>query len=210
MLTVENIHVSNIKGALRGMRNPMNSWEKADSIFGPDGETLVQFGKGDKALATQLTLAGPPHRKFLRQIFFCADIIAPDYWWKEMDTYKVSTVANSTSTMHKLTSRSLTLDDFSIDEPEGDDALTIDKLNYLIDQYKIFNKTDPARAKKIWRKLIQKLPMSYNYRRTWSGDYETLRNIEFYRKGHKLIEWEQFRVIFPTLPLGELITIENI
>lgn len=220
MLKVENIEVSNIEGSLRGMRNPMASWDKADSYWGCSEfesdlmcspcnrcKDLYQFtlGKNDKKLAQQLILAGSDHRKFMRQIFFCGDITAPDYWWKEMDTYKVATVANSTSTMHKLTSRELTVDDFSFDDPvEQFELDTIYQLNYWI---KIYQET---KDKKLWRRIIQNLPMSFNYTRTWTATYETLRNIYFARRNHKLSEWHTFCDMILNLPLGkELITLEK-
>jgi hypothetical protein len=200
VLKVENIEVLNIKGALRGMRNPMASWDKADSLY--PGKDIV-LGDNDKQLAQKLVKSGSDHRKFIRQIFFCADITAPDYWWKEMDTYKVSTVANSTSTMHKLTSRELTIEDFSFDEPVDQWELdTIYELNVWIKKYQ------ETKDKQLWRRIIQNLPMSFNYTRTWSGDYETLRNIYAARRNHKLSEWHTFCDMIESLPLAsELITI---
>ena len=221
MLKVENIEVSNIQGALRGMRNPMASWDKADSYWGCGEFTteddmcpacvkckdLYQYilGENDKQLAQKLVLAGSDHRKFMRQIFFCGDITAPDYWWKEMDTYKVATVSNSTSTMHKLTSRELTVDDFSFDEPvEQFEFDTIYEINRWIREYQ------KTQNKKLWRRIIQNLPMSFNYTRTWTADYETLRNIYFARRNHKLDEWHTFCDVISTLPLAqELIILEK-
>jgi hypothetical protein len=219
MLKVENIEVSNIKGALRGMRNPMASWDKADSDFSIKIthdesknyfiETNLYLGDNDKQLAQKLILSGSDHRKFMRQIFFCGDITAPDYWWKEMDTYKIATVANSTSTMHKLTSKELTFEDFSFDEITDYEENTINDLNILIDVYKHLSDDDNSK-KKVWRKLIQRLPMSFNYTRTWTASYETLRNIYFARRNHKLSEWHTFCDMIKGLPLGkELITLEK-
>jgi hypothetical protein len=200
MLKVENIKVSNIKNALHGMRNPMASWNKADSIYNEEGE-LITLGENDRQLAIKLVKSGSDHRKFIRQIFFCADITAPDYWWKEMDTYKVATVANSTSTMHKLTSRELIIDDFSFDEPTQFELDTIYELNSWIKRYQ------QTQDKKLWRRIIQNLPMSFNYTRTWSADYETLRNLRPARRNHKLNEWHIFCDVIENLPLSELITI---
>ena len=212
LLKVENIEVSNIKGALRGMRNPMASWDKADSIY-DDNDTgmFLRLGNNDKQLAQKLILAGSDHRKFMRQIFFCGDITAPDYWFKELSTYKVATVENSTSTMHKLTSKSLTIDDFSWDNFGIYQLNTLEHLNNLIKIYKQLNKINSTDvAKQIWRELIQDLPMSFNYTRTWTADYETLRNIYFARRNHKLSEWHTFCEMIESLPLAkELIMIEK-
>lgn len=209
MLKVENIEVSNIRGALRGMRNPMASWNKTDSIFDRNGN-LVTLGENDKQLAQKLVLAGSDHRKFMRQIFFCADITGPDYWWKEMDTYKVATVANSTSTMHKLTSKPLNYKDFSWDIPTIARTELLNNLNERIKFYNQINKEDKLAAKAIWRSIIQDLPMSFNYTRTWTTSYETLRNTYFARRNHKLDEWHTFCDMIVSLPLGpELITLEK-
>lgn len=205
MLNMVNQEVLNVKAALRGMRNPLASWDKADSVFDDHGH-LTELGHNDRALAKKLIVAGTDHRKFIRQIFFSADIIAPDYWWKEMDTYKVATVANSTSTMHKLTSRHVTLDDFSFDEPDFDDDQWIKRLNGIIDQYKAARTAgDLQRAQACFRKLIQKLPMSFNYTRTWTANFETLRNIYFARRNHKLKEWHIFCDYLEQLELAEFI-----
>jgi hypothetical protein len=209
LLKVENIKVSNIKGALHGMRNAMASWDNADSIFSDIDESLIELGNNDKQLAQKLVKSGSDHRKFIRQIFFCADITAPDYWWKEMDTYKVATVANSTSTMHKLTSRHLVIDDFSYDHIGQIEYQLLNYLNGLIDDYKnAIAIGDKEQSYMIWRKLIQSLPMSFNYTRTWSADYETLRSIHPARRHHKLNEWHTFCDMSESLPLAkELITI---
>lgn len=205
MLKMVNQEVLNVKAALRGMRNPMASWERGDSIFDEYGH-LLKLGPNDRTLAKKLIMAGSDHRKFMRQIFFSADIIAPDYWWKEMDTYKVATVANSTSTMHKLTSRHLTLEDFSFDTPDSEDVQWIERLNGIIDQYKAARGADDLQtAQGYFRKLIQKLPMAFNYTRTWTANFETLRNIYFSRRNHKLKEWHVFCDYLERLDLAELI-----
>jgi hypothetical protein len=206
LIKIENVEVFNIKGALRGMRNPMSSWSKSDSEFDNSCE-IIKMGDNDKKLAMNLVLAGRDHGKFMRQIFVSMDIIAPDYWWKEMDTYKVGTVANSTSTMHKLTSRLLTVEDFSWDETTSFRNTIIEHLNSMILQYKIYlNENEKLKAKQIWREIIQDLPMSYNYRRTWTGNYENLRNMYHSRKDHKLVEWQDFCEHIKFMPLSELIT----
>ncbi len=208
MLKTQNIEVFNFRGALRGMRNPMYSWHLSDSVFDETSGTLINFGPNDKQLALKLVAAGSDHAKFLRQIFICMDIIAPDYWWKEMDTYKVSTVSNSTSTMHKLTARPLTSEDFSWDNTTEFRTKLLEYLNELISQYRdLLRQNQSEQAKLVWRQLIQDLPMSYNYTRTWTGNYANLRNIYHARKNHKLSEWHSFCGVIESLPCSELITV---
>jgi len=209
MIKLDNIKVFNIEGALRGMRNPLESWDKSDSKwihfndFGYNNE--FKIGENDLELALKLIKAGSEHAKFTRQIFVSIDITAPIYWWKEADTYKVATVANSTSTMHKLGSRYLSHSDFSWDKitPHRDNELA--HLNKLIVKWQDSNKKD----KEIWREIIQDLPSSYNQMRTWTGNYQTLRNIYFQRRNHKLNEWRGFCELIEILPYSELITIEK-
>lgn len=209
MLHTENIEVFNFKGAFRGMRNPMASWHRSDTVFDSASGALVTLGENDRKLALTLVASGSDHRKFIRQILVSMDIIAPDYWWKEMDTYKVGTVANSTSTMHKLTSKPLTMEDFSWDQPTPYRQQLLVHLNELIDSYKKLTQNDETeRAKKIWRELIQDLPMSFHYTRTWTSNYESLRHIYHARKSHKLSEWHDFCRALETLPFSELITIQ--
>ena len=201
--------VYNFEGAFRGMRAPMNSWDKSDSIFTND-KTII--GETDLRLAQKLIQAGAEHAKFMRQIFVSVDITAPIYWWKEMDTYKVSTVSNSTSTMHKLSSKPITINDFSFDNLDlvmtaGKDwELTLNE--YLT--YQIIPTCERLRQnfiktkdKRYWLALIQLLPESYNQTRTWTANYAILRNIYFQRKNHKLQEWHQFCDWIKTLPCGE-------
>jgi hypothetical protein len=208
MLKIANAESYNFSGALRGMRNPKASWRLSDSVF--DKGVLVTIGENDRKLALTLVGAGSDHGKFLRQIFVCMDITAPDYWWKEMDTYKVGTVANSTSTMHKLTSRPLTPDDFSWDELTPFKTGLLEHLNRLIAAYKrLSQEQDSVRAQKVWRELIQDLPMSFHYTRTWTGDYENLRNIYHARKNHKLSEWHTFCAEVEKLTFSELITLSR-
>lgn len=207
MIKFENTEVMNIEGAIRGMRNPLNSWEKSDSIFRygncnndcPDCERCTvlkgmcfKLGENDLDLARRLIKAGSDHRKFLRQIFVSVDITAPLYWWKEFDTYKVATVANSCSTMHKIHAKPIELSDFSIDdfyiEDEGLDLSDYFK-NVVADCESLRRKYLETKDKKYWRGLIQLLPESYNQKRTVTLNYETLRNIYGSRHNHKLDEW---------------------
>lgn len=234
MIKVENINVYNIDNAIKGMRNPLQSWNKSDSKFidciadedfdcnscpyldvddmctSPEYSPYLTFiiGPKDMELAMKLIKAGPEHRKFLRQIFVSMDITAPLYWWKEMDTYKIGTTANSTSTMHTLHKRLLTVDDFSFDEVTETEVELINKLNKLIEMVQVY-KDNPEAKEKYWRKLIQLLPSSFNQMRTWTANYEVLRNIYYQRKNHKLQEWREFcRILATKLPYAQFITEE--
>lgn len=200
MLKVDNISVYNFDNAIRGMRNPLNSWNKSDSFYDIDGN--FRIGEEDLDLAIRLIKGGSEHAKFMRQILISMDITAPLYLWKEYDTYKISTAANSTSTMHKIHSRYLTHEDFSYDKitPFRDNVLI--HLNKLIKKYKESDYKD----KEIWRELIQDLPSSFNQMRTWTGSYQNLRNMYFQRKGHKLSEWKEFLDVVEMLPYSILIT----
>lgn len=243
MIKIENTSVFGWEPAIRGMRNPMNSWEKSDSLFlSLDGgyytingecgklpadaeiefEEDVYIGPNDYALMMKLRDAGSDHRKFMRMIVVYMDITAPLYWWKEFDTYKVGTVANSCSTMHKIAAKEFTLDDFSRDHLyEGNefkemyfsanvcskgltatDALKIiiDALNHYREQYLV------TKDKSDWWQMIQLLPSSYNQKRTVMLNYEVLANIYAARKDHKLDEWREFCNMCHTLPISELIT----
>ena len=198
MITFEQTEVYGIRHAIRGMRNPMNSWDKSDSYEDIIYNTF-KLGENDKGLAMKLSKAGTDHRKFLRMITVYADITAPLYWWKEFDTYKVGTVANSCSTMHKLTSKRLTLDDFSIDNNEqGYYVDTLYDLNALIDNYK---KTNDI---KYFRMLVGLLPSSFNQKRTVMLNYEVLANIYKSRQGHKLKEWHEFIEWIEGLPYTDI------
>lgn len=183
MIEFENTKVMNFDGAIRGMRNPLNSWDKSDSRWN-NGRRTYNIGSNDLDLAKRLIKAGSDHRKFLRQIFVSVDITAPLYWWKEFDTYKVATVANSCSTMHRIHSKPIELSDFSIDE---------ELLDYFSDTIVECERLRKAyietKDKKYWRALIQLLPCGYNQKRTVTLNYETLRNIYKSRKNHKLDEW---------------------
>ena len=204
MIKVEAIEVFGIEGAMRGMRNPLNSWDKADTTVSDD---ILEIGENDLNLATRLIKAGTEHRKFLRMIHVQMDIIAPLYWWKEADTYKVGTTTNSCSTMHKIAAKEFTLDDFS-HEHLIDDQNDFENENGQVSSYKDFLYYDvldvlntarrqylETKDKKYWWQMIQLLPSSYNQRRTWDISMETLLSILHQRKNHKLDEWNEFRDI---------------
>lgn len=206
MILLEKTSVMNLENAMRGARNPLNSWGRMDSFYDEDGNYVL--GPNDLDLAKRLRKAGSDHRKYIRQIFVSVDITAPMYWWKEYDTYKVGTVANSTSTMHKIHSKPFDLDDFSHDHmtPETEQffAGIVEKLEEI--RLKFAAEKDKAD----WYDLIQLLPSSYNQMRTCSFNYETLINIYFARKNHKLIEWHTFCDWIQTLPYAkELIVAEE-
>ena len=253
MLKIENTEVIGWEAAIRGMRNPLNSWQKSDSKLScscsaaEDGkhlsqctlglttrDTIVDLGPNDLDLMTRLRNAGTDHRKFMRMITVYLDITAPLYWWKEFDTYKVGTVANSCSTMHKLTEKPFSKDDFSHEHlcKVKDELITdfnefvglenkvhnspyralddiIEELNQWRDFYLYYKKksdADPEKVKKIWRQMIQLLPSSYNQRRTVMLNYEVLANIYKSRKGHRLDEWRDLCMWIESLPYSELIT----
>lgn len=209
MIKVENIEIFGLDGAMRGMRNPLNSWDKADTtIYQEHGREFINVGVNDLNLATRLIKAGTEHRKFLRMIHVQMDVIAPLYWWKEADTYKVGTTTNSCSTMHKIAAKEFTLDDFS-HEHLIDDQDDFENENGQVSSYKDFLYYDvldvlntarrqylETKDKKYWWQMIQLLPSSYNQRRTWDISMETLLSILHQRKNHKLDEWNKFREIF--------------
>ena len=206
MLKCERTSVMNIENAIRGARNPMNSWDRADSYYDEEGN--YQLGPNDMNLARRLRLAGSDHRKFIRQIFVSVDITAPLYWWKEYDTYKVATVANSTSTMHKIHSKEFSIEDFSHDHltEEGLGSLkrTVEDLERI--RLRFLEKKN----KEDWYTIIQLLPSSYQQMRTCTMNYESLINMYFSRKNHKLEEWHTFCDWIQTLPYAkELILAEK-
>lgn len=216
MITIENIGVFGWEAAIRGMRNPMNSWDKSDSFeFPPDEHGSPWIGPNDLKLMQSLICAGTDHSKFMRMINVTMDITAPFYYWKEFSTYKIGTVANSCSTMHKIHAKEFTLDDFSCEHllEKEEDMLwcaqnildeVIMGLNHYRDKY-LFTKD-----KKYWWQMIQLLPSSYNQKRTIQLNYQVLRNIYFARRNHKLDEWIDFCKIIEQLPYGkELICLEN-
>lgn len=216
----ENTEVFNFEGAIRGMRNPMNSWEKLDSknkcVCSDDGQLYDEpcgydacchgcnfehefvIGKNDLELAQKLIKAGEPHRKFLRQIFVSVDITAPLYWWKEFDTYKIGTVCNSTSTMHKLASTPIKVncfemddyEDFCIDNREDYNDFTHDYWEFIIEKCEILRrKYNETKDQRYWKELIRLLPESWLQTRTVTMNYENILNMVKYRENHKLTEW---------------------
>ena len=206
MLKTERTSVMNLENAIRGARNPMNSWAKSDSLFDEAGQFVL--GPADLALAERLCRAGSDHRKFIRQIFVSVDITAPLYWWKEFDTYKVGTVANSTSTMHKLHAKPIEASDFSIDRLTDESRAAFDSYLAWIEQVR--QRYLETGERKWWDDLIQLLPSSYNQMRTVTMNYENLRNIYFARRNHKLPEWHTLCGCILTLPYAEaLITAES-
>lgn len=230
MLRIENTEVVGWEHAIRGMRNPKNSWNKSDSAFGcdysdqhfcdvcEDGQTescpicfrQYKLGPNDLDLMKCLRNAGTDHRKFMRMIIVYLDITAPLYWWKEFDTYKVGTVANSCSTMHKLTAKEFELDDFShehlIVASLNSLKRTIEDLNSCREGYLSDDIKDPEWKKEIWWQMIQLLPSSYNQKRTVMLNYEVLANVYKSRRNHKLDEWHTFCDWIKGLPYSELIT----
>lgn len=200
MIKIERTDVMNFENAIRGARNPLNSWARIDSEYDEQGNYVL--GENDLSLASRLAKAGSDHRKFLRMIFVSVDITAPLYWWKEFDTYKVGTVANSCSTMHKIHAKAFDRDDFSHDKLDAGGLAALDALIvYLEAERQKFceNKDD----KQAWHNMIQLLPSSYNQMRTVTLNYENLINIYYARKNHKLAEWHTLCDWIKTLPYAE-------
>lgn len=186
MIRIERTSVMNIENAIRGARNPMNSWERMDSTYDADGNYIL--GPNDLDLATRLARAGSDHRKYLRMVFVSVDITAPLYWWKEFDTYKVGTAANSCSTMHKIHAKAFDRDDFSHDRLDAPALEALDTLIAFLESERqkfVADKTN----KQAWHNLIQLLPSSFNQMRTVTLNYEVLSNIYYARRSHKLAEW---------------------
>lgn len=203
MIELMRTSVMNFENAIRGARNPLNSWAKSDSYYDENGSYVL--GENDLSLAVRLCKSGSDHRKFVRQIFVSVDINAPLYWWKEYDTYKVGTVANSCSTMHKIHSKPFSMEDMSVDRmDEASKAVmqtVIDRLEALRLEY------NETKDKSLWYSMIQLLPSSYNQMRTCTLNYETLINIHHARRSHKLDEWHVFCEWIESLPYAkELIT----
>lgn len=226
MLKIENVEITGWEHSIRGMRNPKNSWERSDSLFCKRGDCIscemsadcgatqldYDIGENDLDLATRLSNAGPVHRKFMRMITVYLDITAPLYWWKEFDTYKVGTVANSCSTMHKIHAKEFTLDDFSHEHLLGYDELNWGDTAPLATLYCVINALNVYRQKyletkdkKYWWQMIQLLPSSYNQKRTVMLNYEVLANIYEWRRDHKLDEWHTLCDWIESLPYSELI-----
>ena len=212
MIEITKHDIYGWEAAIRGMRNPMNSWDRSDSFF---DNISVNIGKNDHDLMMRLATAGSVHAKYRRMIIVTVDILAPLYWWKEFDTYKVGTVANSCSTMHKIADKEFTLDDFSHEHLFDDDdtrvgwgdiipnfhlMLTVRALNQYREKY------IETKDKAFWWQMIQLLPSSYNQKRTVMLSYEVLANIYRYRKDHKLDEWRDFCKWIEELPYSEIIT----
>ena len=227
MIKIENVDVYGWEAAIRGMRNPLNSWDKSDSTFidvFDDRENIrtyyqksVDIGENDLKLMNQLVKAGTDHSKFMRMIMVTLDITAPMYWWKEASTYKVGTVRNSCSTMHTIHKKEFTLDDFSHEhlltekEIEWGDICPIITLECTISALNNFRKKFlETKDKKYWWQIIQLLPSSYNQRSTVQLNYAVLRNIYHARKNHKLDCWRAFCKWVEELPCSELITMEGL
>lgn len=222
MIKIENVYIFGWDSAIRGMRNPMNSWDRSDSFWcngecdecpergnGCNGENHLSYvvGNDDYTLMEKLVKAGSDHAKFMRFINVTMDVTAPLYWWSEYDTYKVGTVANSCSKMHKIAEKEFTLDDFS-HERLSEDVLEkpfktiIDCLNFFRELYNLNHDKDD------WWQMIQLLPSSYNQKRTVQLNYAVLRNMYHARRNHKLDEWRTFCEWVETLPYSELITMD--
>ena len=200
MILIERTAVMNLDGAIRGARNPMNSWAKSDSYYDESGKFIL--GPIDIDFGHRLAVSGSDHRKFLRQVFVTVDITAPLYWWKEFDTYKVGTTANSTSTMHKIHAKAFDRDDFSHDRmDEGGLALLDATIVYLEAERQKFlaNKED----RQPWHNMIQMLPSSFNQMRTVTLNYENLINIYYARRNHKLAEWHTLCDWIASLPCAK-------
>ena len=211
MIKIENTDLYGWQAAIRGARNPMNSWDKSDTIDGCDeNDADVIIGPNDHRLLTNLAHAGPDHGKFLRMITVTLDITAPLYWWKEFDTYKVGTVANSCSTMHKIHAKEFELRDFSCehigDVPNCDPSFygTFETIIYALNEARRCYLD--THDKHFWWQMIQLLPTSYNQRRTVMLNYQVLKTMYHARKNHKLDEWRNFCDWIHTLPYSELIT----
>lgn len=226
MIKIENVEVAGFEAAIRGMRNPLNSWDKSDSIFdfglpNIDGQydkyfgaiidknmtngTAVAVGPLDKTLMEHLASGGSCHAKYRRMIVVYVDIIAPLYWWKEFDTYKVGTVSNSCSTMHTIHKKEFDISDFSTDKMVDLSAEVMENVILALNMVRYnYNNADDDNTKKLWwYQMIQLLPSSYNQRRTIMLNYEVLSRIYFDRKNHKLDEWGEFCKWIETLPLAE-------
>ena len=196
MIRLERTSVMNLENAMRGARNPMNSWSRMDSAYDEEGNYVL--GPNDLDLAGRLRRAGSDHRKFIRQIFVSVDITAPMYWWKEYDTYKVATVANSTSTMHRIHRKSFELEDFSCDQMTDETREFMELVVARLEQIRL--RYLETKSRRDWYDLIQLLPSSYHQMRTCTRNYETLVNIYYARRNHKLEEWHVFCDWVRTLP----------
>lgn len=203
MIKLERTSVMNFENALRGMRNPMNSWDKSDSVFAP----ALCIGPNDLDLAQRLVGAGSDDRKFLRQIFVSVDVTAPLYWWKEMDQYRIAVTTNSTSTMHKIHAKEFSLEDFSSERMDSDTLLSLMATINVLEKNRV--KYNESKDAQYWHNMIQLLPTSYNQMRTCTLNYENLINIYFARLYHKLDEWHVFCDWIEGLPYFKEICIEG-
>lgn len=204
MLKIENVYTSGWKAAIRGMRNPKNSWAQIDSAV-VNGNGFV-VGNNDYDLMYRLASAGTDHGKFMRMIHVQCDVTAPLYWWKEADQYKVGTVTDSCSTMHKIHAKEFTLDDFSHEHLNDESTEYLSELVDLLNRYRELFLKD--KNKSWWWQMIQLLPSSYNQLRTWDLNYAVLQNIYHARRNHKLDEWHTFCDWIESLPYSDLITCE--
>lgn len=206
MLKVERLCAMNFENAIRGARNPMNSWDRSDSGYDESGNYVL--GENDLSLAMRLARAGSDHRKYLRQIFVSVDITAPLYWWKEFDTYKVGTVANSTSTMHKIQAKAFSREDFSCDRMSDVALASLDATIAVLEAQR--QKYLETHDRAYWDDMIQLLPSSYHQMRTVTLNYENLINIYYARRHHKLPEWHTLCDAIMTLPYArELIAVKE-
>jgi len=209
MIKIENVAVYNFMSAVRGMRNPFESWDKIDSHYIINRFSQEEFilGENDYKLAVKLSKAGNDHGKFLRQILVSIDLTAPEYFFKEFDTYKVGTVANSTSMMHLLGNRKLTVDDFSFDEPDSSYVYDyLELINEIRDHWIDSGKKKPSPK---WRLMNQLMAISFLYTRTITLNYQVLKNMYHSRKSHKLTEWHEFCSWIESLDYSELITLKE-
>ena len=206
MITIERVSVMNLENAVRGARNPMNSWAKSDSYYDEKGNYVL--GPADLDLCHRLSVSGSDHRKYLRQIFVSMDITAPLYWWKEFDTYKVATVANSCSTMHKIHAKAFERDDFSHDRMSERTLACLDAVIACLEESRTRYLETKDRAD--WHDMIQLLPSSYNQMRTVTMNYETLVNIYYARRHHKLAEWHTLCDLIEGMPYArEMILVKE-
>ena len=206
MILLERTSVMNLENAIRGMRNPMNSWAKGDSEYDENGDYIL--GPEDLRLGHALASSGGDHRKFLRQIFVSVDITAPLYWWKEYDTYKVGTVANSCSTMHKIHAKEFSREDFSCERMSEEALACLDQVIAVLEKQRVRFVETKERA--YWDDMIQLLPTSFNQMRTCTLNYENLINIYYARRNHKLPEWHVLCDWILTLPYAkEFITVRD-
>lgn len=206
MINFENTEVFNLDGAIRGMRNSWQSWDKSDSFMPDSGPELYHVGQNDLKIALTLSKAGSDHAKYLRQILVSVDIIAPEKWWSEADTYKVGTVANSTSMMHTLGRDRIHSSAFSFEDVDDDlKQQYMHVLNTARERWVESGKKKPSRE---WRQMVMLTAVGFNYRRTFTANYQVLKNMYHGRHNHRLCEWQDFADWVESLPYSELITLK--